>query len=495
MPIEMPSEQKNIVMILSDQHHAGVAGHAGDPWIRTPALDRLSQEGITFDSAYCASPLCVPSRSALLSGVHTEENECLTNDTALRSDRATFVHALSCAEYNTVLCGRMHFVGCDQRHGFRKRLVGDITPMFPGAKRADYGVLDGTSGQNLQSIKLSGPGNSNVIEYDRSVTDAACRFLCNEGKRATEPEPFFLCIGFYGPHCPFVCPPDLFYDYYSRVEKPYVPEGFLDDVHPAVQKWCVNRDVKKATADDVRRCRAAYYGLVELVDRNVGKIVESLDNSSLRENTIIVYTSDHGDMIGENGLFWKSNLYEGSVRVPLTFTSSGFFPAGRRSSSPVSLLDLAPTFISLARADELPEYHGVDLSPVLLGKRRADSERAVVSICTEAAGRQASAMIRKGKWKLVEHYGFADPQFFDLQRDPAEQNDRGAEPSATSIQRDLHRQLTEVVDLERVNNKLQKLTGHSAMLRRFGVSYTSDIPCVKETWFPEVNPNYLEPMK
>ncbi len=518
-------------MILSDQHHAGIAGYTGDSWVRTPALDRLSREGVTFDAAYCASPLCVPSRSALLSGVHTSANGCVTNHTSLRSDRATFVHALSCADYDTVLCGRMHFVGHDQRHGFRKRLVGDLTPTLFGGTRAEYGVLEGTAGQNLRSLQLSGPGNSNVIEYDRTVTDAACDYLASVGKSGrtgTRDQPFFLLVGLYAPHCPFVCPADLFHYYYERVGNPAIPEGYLDSLHPAVQKWRSTREVEKAGADDIRRCRAAYYGLVEMLDGNIGRIMEGLDRSGLADDTIVVYASDHGDMIGENGMFWKSNLYEGSVRVPLIFrspqsrsggtagrpvsgdpdvrrseaaatvsaataeTEATATGGGRRISSPVSLLDIAPTLISLTGAENLPEYHGEDLMPVLRGERDPDPDRAVISICTDPRTEQASAMIRRGKWKLVEFHGHRNPQLFDLKSDPKEKLDRGTDPDCERARSRLHDQLVETIDLRKVDSMLQKAQAHAEILNRYGGRYESEMEYVKENWLPAENPNRLE---
>lgn len=522
----------NFVVILSDQHHAGVAGHAGDPWVRTPSLDRLAAEGTTFDAAYCASPLCVPSRSALLSGLHTSKNGCFSNGASLRSDRATFVHSLSNAGYETVLCGRMHFNGPDQRHGFRKRLVGDITPTILGGTGSNYGVLRGTAGQSIRSLRLSGPGNSNVIEYDNAVADAACEYIATD-----HDSPFFLLVGLYGPHCPYVCPSHLYEYYFDRVDPPDVPEGFQRSVHPAVRHWYRSRRVDEATSEDIRRCRAAYYGLVELLDGHVGTILETLESAGHRQDTAVIYLSDHGDMIGENGLFWKSNLYEGSVRVPLTVRLPGVpmsagehgqdagapsmgsqardrriatAARGTRVAAPVSLLDIAPTVISLAGAQPLPEYDGIDVSPVLgvtgadaggsgtqdgqhsRGNRLGGSDREIISICTEVRGGTTSAMIRKGLHKLIAYHGYSDPQLFNLQSDPCEQHDLAGEPALSDTRRELESALASAVELGAVAEEFALLRSHTAILSTFGGEHEADLEKYKENWRPQGDSNRLE---
>jgi choline-sulfatase len=452
------------------------------------------------------------------------KNGCLSNGASLRSDRATFAHSLSNADYETVLCGRMHFNGPDQRHGFRRRLVGDITPTIYGGTGSDYGVLKGTAGQSIRSLQLSGPGNSNVVEYDKVVTAAASDFLAED-----HDSPFFLMVGLYGPHCPYVCPPDLYDYYYGQVAPPKVPDGFQASVHPAVRHWYRARRVDEATPDDIRRCRAAYYGLVELLDGHVGTILDAVESTGHHNDTAVIYLSDHGDMIGENGLFWKSNLYEGSVRVPLTIrlpedpsitksrrkpdhsgvggsdrsrhSEAGRAP-GTRFSTPVSLLDVAPTLISLAGAEPLPEYDGVNISP-LLGVPEVDSsatttkgppggDREIVSICTEQRGGTTSAMMRKGSFKLVSYHGHADPQLFDLETDPLEQNDLGADSEYSQVRADLESALASSVDLELVATEFAQLLRHAEIVSEFGGKYEVDMLKYKENWRPKENPNYLE---
>lgn len=433
----MPSP--NILFLLSDQHNPLVAGFAGDPWVRTPNLDRLAGQGVSLSQCYCAAPLCVPSRMALMSGRLPDATGVFTNDQGLHSDTPTMAHGLAIAGYETVLCGRMHFVGPDQRHGYLRRLMGDCTTPYLGMSNDNFGtVWAGTTGQNRKVIEKSGPGNSAVLEFDRAVTTAALGYLAG----ARSDRPWFLTVGWYGPHCTYCCPRKLFDYYMERLPLPSVPEDFAETCHPAVRQWMQRRDLLKVDPQAVRRARAAYYGMVEIMDQHLGRILGALDQAGLASNTLICYASDHGDCIGHNGLWWKSNLYEGSVRVPCVFAQPGVICTGRSIDTPTSLLDLAPTFLRVAGSEPLPRADGVDLNAALADPAGADAGRAVLSMHVERRG-AASAMIRRGRWKLVAHDEYAQPQLFNLERDPAEQHDLGADPHHADIRAELSRRLHE----------------------------------------------------
>ncbi|PIE35947.1 hypothetical protein CSA56_02150 [candidate division KSB3 bacterium] len=170
---------KHIILILSDQHNPNVSGQH-DSYVCTPNLDTLAEQGTSFSNCYCPSPLCVLSRIAMLTGQLPSKTGIITNQQALSSDTATFAYGLGIAGYETVLCGRMHFNGPDQRHGFQQSLVGDMTPMIVGGSDSNHSpTLTGTSGQSRVSVEKSGAGNSNVMVYDKAVRDAACQFIEN----------------------------------------------------------------------------------------------------------------------------------------------------------------------------------------------------------------------------------------------------------------------------------------------------------------------------
>ena len=209
---------KNLLFILSDQHAQRVSGCYGDTVAITPALDRLAQHGVVFDNAYCASPVCVPSRMALLTGDHPFRQETWTNDDALAPDRPTWAHALGAANIRPTLIGRLHALGLDQLHGFAHREVGDHSPNWPGVPRHDLGVLARANDPWPESVRRSGPGQSSYELKDIDVADSKCRFL-EQHATSSDERPFALHVGFLLPHPPYVCGPadfDCFQDGFPR---------------------------------------------------------------------------------------------------------------------------------------------------------------------------------------------------------------------------------------------------------------------------------------
>lgn len=400
----------NIVFIISDQHNVlDVAD--------TPNLDALSQNGVVFRNAYCSSPLCVPSRAGLLTGRLPDKTEVWNNVQSLRSDEVTVAHSLGLNGYRTALCGRMHFNFYDQLHGFDEHLVGEITPTFPRPERQKmvYGCLAGSPDQSRVSIEKSGPGYSSVHDYDADVAATACGYI---SEHAEDQEPFFLTVGFYGPHCPFVAEKTLFDKYYGRLSDIKAFTGY-EDLHPGYRKFIDLRGIRDVSDEDLRRVSAAYYANVEYMDGLIGDILKSIGSSSGFENTIVVYCSDHGESLGHHGLFWKSNFYRESVNVPLVVSWKDHFPCNV-VDAPVSLLDIAPTFTQLTGSPELPDCDGRSFAGLLDGKDDADEDRIIFSFLEDLKGDDPSAMIVKGQYKLIKFCGSDNPVLFDLKADPGE---------------------------------------------------------------------------
>ena len=481
------SNRPNIIYILSDQHNAAVMGCAGDPYVRTPNLDALQKRSVSLENCYCASPLCVPSRSAILSGLLPCHNGVFNNMQCLRSDYATFVNSLAVGGYETVLCGRMHFVGFDQRHGYEKRLVGDITPCYIGRDNEAeiYGSFRRSSGQNLTSIKKSGAGHSAVLDFDHAVTTAACEFL----KERINDRPLFLTVGFYGPHCPYIAPKELYdYYYYLLPELPDMTEE-KQIIHPAIRQWYDNRRMEEVTSEDVRRIRAAYYAMVEYIDIQVGRVLATVEQCLDLENTIIIYGSDHGDNIGEHGLFWKTNFYEGAARVPMMFSWKEHFVDGARISSLTSLLDVAPTLLHLSNTPDLPEYDGIDLGEVLRTGRDLPEGRAVISLCGDIKGDAPSAMVRQGRYKLIWHAGYNQRQLFDLEHDPHELSDQGGQPEYQGVIRSLEQELKGLWEPQRALRDLELAKKHFDLMTQW--HKVAKMPIIEE-WHGDPAANWLE---
>lgn len=400
--------KKDILLYMSDQHSHRLQGWAGDHVVRTPMMDRLAREGTAMTNAMTACPLCVPARAAMISGQLPSNNGVLFNFNAISSDQATFLHSLTASGYETVLCGRMHFIGPDQRHGFARRIAGDRTPVFhnnpPGQARA-IGFDENSS------VYCIGGGDSPVLAYDRYVTKRAVEYLAEEHQR-----PLFFTVGVYGPHFPYVAPKEL-YDYYlDKVPLEDAVEPGWE--HPALEGKMCESDPKV-----VRAARAAYYGLVETVDRHMQTVYNAFQDHLRRTGRegIFLYISDHGDMNGCRGYYGKQVFYDPSVHIPFLISGSGI-PAGKRIESPVSLLDVGPTICHLAGAEILPG-DGKNLGPMLEGGAE-DPERAVVSeqyTYLAAGGSCLGRMVRWRDWKYITYSGFPGGDLlFDVKRDPGE---------------------------------------------------------------------------
>lgn len=403
----------DILLFLSDQHHAGYAGYAGHAIVRTPNLDRLAAEGTAMRSAYTSAPICVASRMSMLTGRMPEKTGVYTNEGAIGGDQTTFLHGIAAAGYETVLCGRMHFLGEDQRHGFTRRIMGDLTPLFwgrYGAARSDLGPYVGTMAG--QSLKIIGGGTSPVLEYDKAVIEAALNYLDQDHDK-----PQCIVVGTYGPHHTFVAPPEL-YAYYK--EKADIPASYISrDEHPILS------GMRKPglTEEVLLKLRAAYFGMIETIDRQVGEVREAWDRYLTRRERkgVFVYMSDHGEQAGEHGLIGKSTFYEGSAKIPVVAAGDGI-AAGQAVYEPVSIMDIGPTLCDFAGAPTPPRPDGISLKNRLAGNGE-QADRMIVSefMYFQEEEMVPGRMLRQGKWKYMEYCGCENSsQLFNLAEDPQE---------------------------------------------------------------------------
>lgn len=441
---------------MSDQHNTL-------DYADTPNLDRLRSGGMSFRNAYCSSPLCVPSRAGFLTGKLPTGTGVWNNNQCLSSDQKTFVHNLRENGYEAVLVGRMHFNLSDQLHGYEKHLVGEITPTFPRSARQKevYGILAGSPDQSYVSIVKSGAGHSAVHDYDHEVADTACSYI----RERSDSKPLFMTVGFYGPHCPFVAEKSLYDKYYDRFCNISAFSGY-DLLHPQIKRFIDLRGIKNLTDDDRRRTTAAYYANVEYMDSLIGDVLAAVEEKLGFDNTIIIYTSDHGESIGCHGLYWKSNFYRESVNIPLVFSWKNHI---RRASvsGPVSLLDIAPTLLSITGSELLSSCDGINLSPVLLGKAEPDPDRVVVSMLADLKGDYPSAMIRKGKFKLIKYCNDENPILFNLDSDASEDKDFGRDANCKEIISTLLDQLHGYWNEDDALDLLERAKAESLELKRW----------------------------
>ncbi|MEM9027234.1 MAG: sulfatase-like hydrolase/transferase [Pseudomonadota bacterium] len=441
------ADAPNLLFLFSDQHAQRVAGCFGDPVVETPNLDGLAADGVMFDNCYTPSPICVPARMAMLTGLHPHQQCCWTNDDVLNPEQPTWPQALGAADVHTALIGRMHAMGADQMRGYAEREVGDHSPNWPGVPRHDMGVLDKTNDPHRESLERSGVGQNAYQVLDEATADAAVAWLqrwAASNRDGKDRRRFALTVGFMLPHAPFVAWPDDYARYEGRVPPPRLAPPA--DEHPWIAWWRRARNITDVPHDTVIRARQAYYALVTHLDRLIGKVISALHETGLSDNTLIVYSSDHGEQIGERSLWWKHTFYDESAKVPLILSWSGRLPKGQRCKHVVTLHDVAATMIDAMGAPALPDSNGRSLLPIADGRSDAWVDCAYSEYCTDAVpdwtGGMAvrQRMLRSGRWKLIDYHGYA-PQLFDLETDPDELHDLVASPAHASVRQDLQAQV------------------------------------------------------
>lgn len=345
--------QPNILLIMADQMAAPFVGPWGGP-AQTPALDRLADEGVVFSSTYSNSPLCAPARFGMMSGQLNHRIGAYDNGSEFASTIPTYAHHLRNAGYQTCLVGKMHFVGADQLHGFEERLTTDIYP-------ADFGWTpnwEDSEGRfdwwyhNLDSVTNAGVADAtNQLDYDDDVGFKAVRKL-RDLARTSDDRPWMMTASFTHPHDPYVARQEYWdlYDHDSIV----MPEvGTIDmsvmDPHSKRLSHVMCADVTETTQDQIRNARHAYFANCSYIDYWISQLRKTLDHHGQADNTVIVFTADHGDMLGERDLWYKMSFFEHSARIPLIVHAPKRF-THRKVETHTSLLDVAPTLIDLAGA-------------------------------------------------------------------------------------------------------------------------------------------------
>ncbi len=321
------ADRPNILLVMADQLAAPFLNAYGGPAI-TPAIDRLAAEGVVFDTAYSNSPLCAPARFAMMTGQLNSKIGAYDNASEFASSIPTFAHYLRSAGYQTSLIGKMHFVGPDQLHGFEDRLTTDIYPADFGWT-PDWADPDGRFdwwSHNMDSVVNAGVAEaSNQLDYDDDVGYQAVRKL-RDLARTDDERPWFVTVSFTHPHDPYVARQE-FWDRYDHEAIPMPTVGPIDaveqDPHSRRVSHVIAADVTPVTDEQVRNARHAYLANVSYVDDFVAEIMATLERLEMGDDTVVVFTADHGDMLGERGLWYKMSYFEHSARIPIIVTAPG----------------------------------------------------------------------------------------------------------------------------------------------------------------------------
>ncbi|MFK7754118.1 MAG: choline-sulfatase [Sedimentitalea sp.] len=405
----------NIVLIMADQLAPQFLGTYGHPLVKTPHIDALAARGMRFDAAYCNTPLCAPSRASMMTGQMISRIETWDNGAEFGATWPSFAHDLRSAGYHTCLSGKMHFVGPDQLHGFERRLTTDIYPA-DHAWTPDWDQPEARIDKwyhNMDAVRQAGRVTTSFqYDYDEETTFLARRQIFDYAMQRSAP--FALVVSLIHPHDPYLARPE-WWDLYdgADIDLPETPPA--QDRHSQRLRVGAAGDVTPVSDAQIRTARRAYFANVSFFDAQVGVIVKALEESDQLDNTVIIVTSDHGDHLGEHGLWYKMSFLEHSARVPLVCAGPGIVQG--RCDAPVSLVDLRATFCDLAHAPT-PDSDGASLVPLLHGaaapKRTVHGE-----YCAECAVNPIG-MIRRGAHKFIWSKG-DPPLLFDVITDPLEQ--------------------------------------------------------------------------
>jgi choline-sulfatase len=444
-----PVTATNVLFILSDEHSRRVLGGYGSDVARTPHLDRLAARGTRFANAYCQTPICVPSRASLATGRWAHAVNSWDNATPyVGTEAPSWGHRLTAQGFRVTTIGKLHYRKVDDPSGFPDQRV----PLHVVDGTGDlYGLLRGDMPprpQSLRHVIEARAGESEYVRYDRAIAETAARWLTEEAPG--ERRPWVLFVGFVSPHFPLVVPPryfDLYDDDALPLPVAWSPEAWSK--HPAHEIHRRQLGIREPLDErTVRRALRAYYGLVSFLDEQVGIVLDALDHAGLGSSTRIIYSTDHGDTIGEHGLWWKSSMYESSVAVPLMVAGPDV-PSGKVVGTTAMLVDVFPTLVQAVGAepadgDAMPGRSLLDLAA------GNDQERDGFSEYHAIFSERAIFMLRRGRFKYV-HYVGGIPELYDLAADPDELADLGTDPRYADVRKECEAALRAIVDPEAVD--------------------------------------------
>lgn len=449
----------NILLLMADQLNAGCLPAYGNRVVKAPNLDHFAKRATVFRNAYCNFPICAPSRYSMLTGRLPHSVGAFDNASEFRAAIPTVAHYLRLLDYETILCGKMHFVGPDQLHGYEERLITDIYPAnFAWVPDWTQGPRNAPTGISMRAVIEAGPCERSLqIDYDDETEYYALQKLFDLARRP-QATPFFLTVSFSHPHSPFTASAEHWNRYRDEdIDPPKVGPLELDDMDEH-SKWLYyhhGRDRYTVTPEHVQIARRAYYGMISYVDDKIGRLFGALKRTGLAENTLIIFTSDHGEMLGERGMWFKQTFFEGASRVPLLIGGARWEHEGSVDRV-VSLVDLMPTILDVAGCGETPAMrspiHGRSLRPLAAGNA-PDWPDVAISEYSDMGACAPCRMICSGSLKYIYTHGFA-PQLYDLSDDPLELRNRAADSAYAERLAGLHRRLTADWNPDEMNRRI-----------------------------------------
>jgi len=466
----------NVLFLFSDEHRRDALSCDGHPIVQTPNLDQLAQNGTRFLNAYTTSPICVPARASMASGEYVHKTRCWSNAQAYQGEPNSWGHRLQSQGHRVDSIGKLHYRGNEYDNGFDQ----EILPMYvrdgvgwtKGLLRNHEEVLDCSS--YAQKI---GAGDDQYTQYDLGVTHKACQWL-QDRKNQISDKPWTLFVSWLRPHYPLTCPQE-FYDIYPLDKMDHA--RFLNDKqrvsHSVLKTIRKNFDYEKHFTPETKQvARASYYGLCSFLDYQVGQVLAALEASGQADNTLIIYTSDHGDHNGDRGLWTKMTLYDESSSIPMIVAGPGI-PKHKTVSTLSSLIDIYPTILTATGAQDDDKIRpGVALQSLASSDHM---ERAILSEYHDGGSPTGMFMLRTDEWKYNYYPGYS-PELYHIANDKDELVDLAASPQHQQVVARCHQKMLELVDPEAENKRafadqadtIKKLGGIDAILNSDEFDFT-----------------------
>ena len=457
-PARAAASRPNILVIMSDEHDAEVMGCMGNDIIKTPNIDRIAEEGVRFPRCYAAAPVCGPTRLAFTGGKYSSRLGVWGNNSVLGSGPTT-PGLLTSAGYQSILCGKQHYA-TGRLHGFTE--IGGHNNEYEKTGFEDRRNPDDTSinteMRDKRFKRFRVDRSSHTMEMDSGLTDTTVDFL--KDRRAEDP-PFFYFLGYKAPHFPLIAPRKYWRKYRGKVPMPNLPAGSVASQPLNYHHLRRAFGVVDTNPDQVRLGRELYYALVSWMDNEVGRVMSALGRSEVADNTVVIFTSDHGENKGDHHLWWKNCMYEQSARVPLLVRWPRRWKGGQVRRGACSTLDVVQSILDLGGANTPSDFDGHSLLPWLDNKQHSWRDLAVSEYYShhDCSG---FSMIRSGTHTSVYHteinarYG-AERELYDLSSDPGEFNNLAAGQSALCDR--LHRAM--VAELGAEPDELEQRCRHA----------------------------------
>lgn len=484
----MNMNKANTLIIFCDQHNAKVTGCYGNKMVKTPNIDRLAARGTLFKNAYTSNPICVPARASFATGEYSSTHRYWDNCHAFAGEIPSWGKRLKDAGVDITTIGKLHYKDDSEKTFPGQRIPMNITNGLGDPLTAIRTLKGGKSNVSINQLQNAGEGEADYVKYDRRVAKEAVSYLKEEA--VNKEKPWCLFVGFTTPHNPYLVPQKYINQYKPFSQFP-VSEEWHDDshLHPIIREYRHKKRLDEGILSDevIQKATAAYYGMVSFMDEMTGKVLDALKEAGLEETTRVIYLDDHGDCAGSHGLFFKGNMYEESVRIPMIVAGPDI-PEGKTVDTPTSIVDIYPTlldFYDLKKDNREKKLPGISLKDTIEGK--TEKERIIYSEYFSVGYEHSVFMVRKGRYKLIYYVGHEVCQLFDLKKDPDEQQDLGTFPEYTDKVKELKEELYRVANPEKLD--AESLKDQAIMVEeRGGIEHilaSRDSGCVPFTPVPE----------